>query len=65
MQCGMQSVVLYFSALQVFFFEPRMFMWTDVVYVTPCNCRRFSEVWILLIYYIAVNVVLGHFLLTE
>ena len=44
-RCGMQSVVLYFSALQVFFLELRcMFMWIDVVYVTPCNIRRFSEV---------------------
>jgi len=55
----MRSVVLYFSALQVFFLEPRCtFMWTDVVYVTPCNIRQFSEVWILFIYYIAVNVIL-------
>jgi len=32
----MRIVVWYFSALRVFFFEPRyMFMWTDVVYVIP------------------------------
>ena len=35
-RCGMRSVVLCFSVLQVFFLEPRcMFMWTDMVYVTP------------------------------
>ena len=41
-RCGMRSVFLYFSALQVFFLEPRcVFMWTDVVYV-KCEKKNYS-----------------------